>query len=77
MGANTSALQIYISQFKSDYGGVKSKGGLHIFRSHLEKKRNSKTFKNGQVIVVFDYHSKKIFEEEKFGLKIALTWKSF
>ena len=36
-------IQIYISQFKSDYSGVKSKSEVHIIRSHLEKK-NCKNF---------------------------------
>ena len=36
-------LQIYISQFRSDYSGVKIKSEVHIIRSHLEKK-NCKSF---------------------------------
>ena len=34
-------IQIYISQFKSDYSGVKSKSEVHIIRSHLENKSES------------------------------------
>ena len=62
-------IQIYISQFKSDYSGVKSKSEVHIIRSHLEKKKIAKTFKNGWVIVVFVCHSKipKKFEKKNFG----------
>ena len=35
-------IQIYISQFKSDYSGVKSKSEVHIIRSHIEgeKRKN-------------------------------------
>ena len=33
-------LLIFISQFKSDYSGVKSKSEVHIIRSYPEKKKD-------------------------------------
>ena len=42
----------YISHFKSNLSGVKSKSVIHIMRPHIEKK-NAKIFKIGRVIAIF------------------------
>ena len=76
-------LQIYISQFKSDYSGVKSKSEVHIIRSHLEKK-NCKNFQKWTSYRCFclpkilekNFCLQKILkkiEKKNFGLKIVLT----
>ena len=68
-------IQIYISQFKSDYSGVKSKSEVHIIRSHLEKK-NCKNFQKWTSYHCFYLpfeNSKKKLRKKIFGLKIVLT----
>ena len=46
-------LQIYISQFKSDYSGGKSKSEVHIIRSHLEKKKKLQKLSKDEELSLF------------------------
>ena len=67
-------IQIYISQFKSDYSGVKSKSEVHIIRSHLEKK-NCKNFQKWTSYRCFCLpfeNSKKIWEKKILDSKSFL-----
>ena len=67
-------IQIYISQFKSDYSGVKSKSEVHIIRSHLEKK-NCKNFQKWMSYRCFCLsfeNSKKIWEKKFWDSKSFL-----
>ena len=66
---------LYISQFKSDYSGVKSKSEVHIIRSHLEKKKLQKLSKMDELSLFLSAIRKfqKNWRKKFFGLKIVLT----